>query len=65
MTEREVNTGMVVYTDVNGVQRMGLRGETVDVHPDNLARFASLNGGIEVAAPAKKAAPKKAAPRRK
>ena len=59
MTTRTVNLGMVTYTDANGVRRIGLQGEQVDVHPDDLARFAAVNGIIEVAAPAKKAAPKR------
>jgi hypothetical protein len=48
---------------------MGLAGEEVDVHPDNLSRFAALNGGVEVEAPSKpapkKAPQKRAAPKRK
>ena len=69
MTKRTVNTGMVTYIDTDGVQRMGLAGEEVDVHPDNLSRFAALNGGVEVEAPSKpapkKAPQKRAAPKRK
>ncbi len=66
MTTRTVQLGMTTYTGPDGVRRIGQQGETVDVHPYDLARFAAVNGIIEVQAPAKKrATPKKrAAPRR-
>ena len=59
MTARTVNAGMVTYTDRAGVRRIGTAGEQVDVHPDDLKRFAEVNGSIEVQAPTKKAAPTK------
>ena len=48
MTERTVNLGMCTYTDVNGARRIGQLGEVVNVHPNDLARFAEVNGIIEV-----------------
>lgn len=68
MTTRTVAIGLVTYTDVNGVRRIGQAGEQVDVHPDDLARFAAVNGVIEVEAPSKPAprkAPQKRAARRR
>ncbi len=67
MTMRTVQIALATYTGADGVRRIGQQGEQVDVHPDDLARFAAVNGIIEVQAPAKKrATPKKrAAPRRK
>jgi hypothetical protein len=42
------------------VTRIGVAGEEVDVHPDDVKRFAAANGIIEVAAaPQKRAAPKR------
>ena len=67
MTKRTVQSGMVTYTDTNGVRRMGQAGEEVDVQADDLKRFDKLNGGVEAtekAAPVKKAAPKKVARRK-
>jgi hypothetical protein len=63
MTKREVAIGMATYTDVDGARRIGLAGEQVDVHADDVARFDAVNG---TAPPRKTAAPqKRAAPRRK
>ena len=60
MPERTVQQVLASYTDADGVLRYALQGETVSVHPDDLARFAEANGIIEVTTPTKKAAPKKA-----
>jgi hypothetical protein len=61
VTERTVQIGMATYTDVNGARRIGLAGEEVDVHPDDLARFDKANGGApEGSAPPKKRAAKRA-----
>lgn len=43
MTAREVVVSVAAYTDVNGVRDFALRGETIDVHPDHVERFDSLN----------------------
>jgi len=62
MTRKTINSGLgaCTYTDVNGVTRIGVAGEEVDVHPDDVKRFAAANGIIEVAAaPQKRAAPKR------
>ena len=44
MTERTVHIGMTTYTDPDGIPRIALAGETVDVHPDHVKRFDELNG---------------------
>jgi len=56
MTRRTINAGlgMCTYTDVNGVTRIGVAGEEVDVHPADVARFNKVNGIITYEAPAKK-----------
>ena len=48
MTRRTINAGlgMCTYTDVNGVTRIGVAGEEVDVHPADVARFNKVNGII-------------------
>jgi hypothetical protein len=67
MTRRTINAGigMCTYTDVNGVTRIGVAGEEVDVHPADVARFNKVNGIITYEAPAKKAPAKKATPQTK
>jgi hypothetical protein len=59
VTKRTVNLGACTYVDVNGAQRFGVAGETVDVHPDNLERFSRVNGSTPETKPAKKAAPRR------
>ena len=61
MTTRTVQLGMATYTDPDGVRRIGVHGEQVDVDPGDVARFDAVSGG----APASKPAPKKAAPKKK
>ena len=60
MTKREVQQGLLSYRDADGVWRHALGGETVDVDPKFLEEFDGLN---EPDKP-KKAATKKAAPRK-
>ena len=43
MTERVVQLGMATYTDPEGVRRIGVHGEQVDVHADDVARFDAVN----------------------
>ena len=45
--------GLATYTDADGVRRIGVAGEEVDVHADDLKRFDGLNGGAP--APKKRA----------
>lgn len=44
MPTRVVNLGTIAFVDESGLNRYGTFGETVEVHPDNLERFDSLNG---------------------
>ena len=48
MTARTVKTGMVTYTDGNGVRRIATAGEEIDVADDGLERFDKLNGEPEL-----------------
>jgi hypothetical protein len=41
--KRVVKLALVAYTDADGLDRFGWRGEHVDVHPDHVARFDELN----------------------
>ena len=69
MATRTVQVAIATYTDENGARRIGQAGEVVNVHPDDLARFAEVNGIVEVQAPSKpapkKAPRKRAAPRKR
>jgi hypothetical protein len=60
MTKRQVLEGLLSYRDVDGVWQHALGGTEVDVHADDLKRFDEAN---EPDKP-KKAAAKKAAPRK-
>lgn len=46
MTKREVRIGLATYrrADIPELHAFALQGATVDVHPDDLARFDSFNG---------------------
>jgi hypothetical protein len=59
VTERTVNATLSSYRDADGVMRYALKGETVNVHADDLERFDEANGVVTAQAPTKKAAPKK------
>lgn len=43
MPKRTVRTGVATYLGADGMWRFGVQGATVDVHPDDLARFDRLN----------------------
>ena len=43
MTERLIHIGVASYRNPDGLNRFGMQGETVDVHPDDLERFDRLN----------------------
>lgn len=65
MTKRTVVIGMVTYIDADGARRIGVAGEQVDVHADDLERFDAVQGIVRVDVPApKKQAAKKAAPKK-
>ena len=64
MTTRTVQLGMSTYTDVDGVRRIGVQGERVDVDPGDVTRFDRANGTAPEGKPVKRAA-KKTAPRKK
>lgn len=60
MPSRVVNLGTIAFVDESGLHRYGTAGETVEVHPDNLERFDSLNGEqAEEKKPARKSASSK------
>ena len=61
MPEREVKETLVSYLDEEGIRRYGLQGETVSVHPDHVKEFDQANGPP----PQTKAAPTKAAPKKR
>jgi hypothetical protein len=68
MTRRTVRSGLMTYVGPDGVQRFGVAGDEVDVHPDHLKRFDEVNGGApeqqdaEPKQPAKKATTAKKRP---
>lgn len=41
--KRTVKLGLMAYLDPEGVDRWGFAGEEIDVHPENVERFDSLN----------------------
>ncbi|MGH3953942.1 MAG: hypothetical protein ACRDTI_07905 [Mycobacterium sp.] len=43
MPTREVVVSVASYTNASGVRTFAERGETIDVHPDHVERFDSLN----------------------
>jgi hypothetical protein len=65
MTERTVVIGMVTYTGPDGVRRIGVQGERVDVADSDLKRFDDVQGVVRVDVPKKQAPAKKAAPKKR
>ncbi len=61
MTARTVTIGLASYVDPDGVRRIGLAGETVQVHADHVKRFDELNGAPpkDTPAPKRRARPRK------